>query len=256
VKLTFLGTGTSVGVPMIGCRCAVCTSADPRNRRRRSSVQVCADGKSLIVDTPPDFREQVLAHGVERVDAVLFTHSHADHVFGFDDIRRFNTLQRASIPVYGSPETVADLRRVFNYVGAATTPGDYRPRAEFREVTGPFALGALDIAPLTVEHGRKHTVGYLFRHAGRSLGYIPDCSRIPAAAMRALRGVDIMVLDALRFHPHGTHLTVEQSLACLAQIGAGRSFLTHLAHDVEYAALQAELPPGMFLAYDGLALEW
>lgn len=257
MKIVFLGTGTSVGVPMIGCTCAVCRSTDPRNRRRRSSLYLEAGGVHVVVDTPPDFREQALQHRVPRVDAVLFTHSHADHVFGFDDIRRYNTMQGGVIPAYATGSALADLKRIFDYVetGSATS-GTYRPQIEFREIVGPFDLGALRVEPLPVIHGPETTVGYRFEAAGRTLGYVPDCHEMPEATVARLQGLDVMVLDALRHRPHETHLTVADSLALLARIRAKRSYLVHMCHDLDHEETEKTLPPGVAPSYDGLMLEW
>jgi len=257
MKIVFLGTGTSVGIPMIGCACPVCTSENPRNRRRRASLYVQAAGRHIVVDTPPDFREQVLAYGVARVDAVLFTHSHADHVFGFDDIRRFNTIQGDRIPAYGAPGTIADLRRIFDYVREEpATPGLFRPRIAFVEIAGPFRLGGVEIRPLPVTHGTKPTLGYLFRAEGRSAGYVPDCHEMPDEIVSALQGVDVMILNALRHRPHGTHLTVADSLRLLERIGAERSYLVHMCHDLEHEETARSLPESVAVSYDGLVLEW
>ena len=254
--MLFLGTGTSVGIPMIGCRCPVCCSTNPRNVRRRASLYVEADGVGLLIDTAPDFREQVLTFGVSRVDAVLFTHPHADHIFGFDDIRRFNTIQEQVIPAYASPETVAELRRIFPYISDTMPKGLFRPQIDFRAVEAPFRVGAIDVQPVDVQHGTDRTYGYRLDWRGRSVGYVPDCHRLDAAAIDAFAGVDIMILDALRYRPHQTHMAVAESLAALEQIGAPTSYLVHLCHDLEHEALQSELPAGVYVSYDGLELSW
>lgn len=254
IELTFLGTGTSVGVPMIGCHCAVCSSKDPRNTRRRTSVYVRTEQAAFVVDTPPDFRQQMLDFGIERVEAVVFTHAHADHIFGFDDIRRFNTLHKRVIPAYADPETMEDIRRVFHYVGNSPEPkGLYRPLVEFVVIDGPFTVGDVRLTPLDVEHGRKMT-GYLMEHGGVKIGYVPDCTVMPAATVAALRGVDVMILDALRYRPHPSHICVEESLSLLANIGAKESYLIHLCHDVDHPELEATLPPSVHVSYDGLTL--
>lgn len=256
MKLIFLGSGTSVGVPSIGCSCPVCTSGDPRNKRLRASIYIETDGFGIIVDTSPDFRTQVLAQRVPRVDAVVLTHSHADHILGFDDIRRFNTIQNCIIPVYGSPRTIADMNRIFGYVHAEHLPGLFRPRVEFREVTGPFDIGPVRAEPFTVPHGNAHTYGYRFEAGGRTFGYFPDCREMPDDVLRRLAGLDVMILDALRHKPHATHFCVEQSLAVLEKIGAGKSFITHMCHDVDHAETEKTFPDSIRIAYDGLALEW
>ncbi|MFZ4397102.1 MAG: MBL fold metallo-hydrolase [Kiritimatiellia bacterium] len=255
MNLTFLGTGTSLGVPMIGCTCAVCQSTDPRNRRRRSSVYVAAGATRLVIDTSPDFREQALTSGLRQVDAVLFTHAHADHILGLDDIRRFNTLQSAVIPVYAAPETMAEVRRIFSYIGRPVQPGLYRPQVDFRTVEAPFRVGEVDVTPLPVDHGTEQTIGYLLAWRGHRIGYVPDCHRMPESTIRALAGVQVMVLDTLRYRPHATHLCVAESLELLRTIGASQSYLIHLCHDLEHARLESELPPGIRVAYDGLVVQ-
>jgi phosphoribosyl 1,2-cyclic phosphate phosphodiesterase len=254
-EVTFLGTGTSVGVPMIGCHCAVCSSKDPRNTRRRTSLYVRTEETAFVIDTPPDFSQQALDFGVERVDAVVFTHAHADHIFGFDDIRRFNTLQKRVIPAYADAETLEDVQRVFNYVGNKPSPhGFYRPVVEFVEITGPFEIGGVRLTPLDVQHGRKMT-GYLIEHGGCKFGYVPDCHAMPAATVRMLRGVDLMILDALRYRPHPSHISVDESLELLSEIGAKSSYLIHLCHDVDHSELEARLPAGVRVSYDGLKVD-
>jgi phosphoribosyl 1,2-cyclic phosphate phosphodiesterase len=255
MKATFLGTGTSVGIPAIGCNCRVCRSTDVRNRRRRTSLYVEADGTGILVDTPPDFREQALTYHVPRVDAVLFTHGHADHVFGFDDIRRYNTMQQSRIPAYGSPATLDDLRRIFDYVDAEQEQGVFRPHIDFVATSGSFEVAGCRIVPLEVIHGNKPTQGYRIDCGGSSLAYRPDCHRMSDAVVALCRGVDVMVLDGLRHRPHSTHLTVAESVALLQRIGAPRSFLTHMCHDLDHADTEAGLPEDIRLAYDGLSLD-
>lgn len=255
MKITFLGTGTSSGVPAIGCDCAVCRSNDPRNKRRRASIYVQAAGQNIIIDTPPDFRDQVLTFGVRRVDAVLITHAHADHVFGFDDIRRFNEIQDVIIPVYGSPDTIAVMNRFFPYVHQVAKPGLSYPRVDFQAVTAPFTVGVVRIEPLLVEHAGIETYGYRLEADGRALGYVPDCHCLSAVAAQRLRGLDCLILDGLRRKPHPTHLTIDQSLAELKRLGARRSFITHMTHDLDHATTCQVLPGGIEMPYDGLVVD-
>jgi phosphoribosyl 1,2-cyclic phosphate phosphodiesterase len=252
MELIFLGTGTSVGIPMIGCHCPVCSSDNPRNVRRRTSLYVKTDEVALVIDTPPDFRQQMLDFRIERMDAVVFTHAHADHIFGFDDIRRFNTLNGKVIPAYGDAETLADVRRVFNYIGNCPSPqGLYRPLVDFVEVSGSFQVGDIRLTPLDVQHGRKMT-GYLMEAGALRVGYVPDCHAMPAATVKQLVGVDVMILDALRYRPHPTHMSVEESLALLEQIAPRIAYLIHLCHDVDHDVLECALPAGVRVSYDGL----
>lgn len=252
IELIFLGTGTSVGIPMIGCHCPVCSSKDPRNIRRRTSLYVNTKEAAFVIDTPPDFRQQMLDHGIERLDAVVFTHSHADHIFGFDDIRRFNTLKGSSIPAYGDAETLADVRRIYNYISMKPSlQGLYRPLVEFIEVAEAFQVGQVRLTPLDVQHGQKMT-GYLMECGEFKVGYVPDCHSMPMETVIKLQGVDVMILDALRDRPHPSHINVEESLALLAQINAKQSYLIHLCHDLEHADLELRLPSTVKVSYDGL----
>ena len=251
-RVTFLGTGTSHGVPMIGCRCAVCTSPDPRDQRLRPSILVeLATGGSLLVDTAPDLRAQALRYSVRRVDAVLFTHPHADHLLGLDEIRRFNTLQHAVIPCYGDPGTIAEIRRVFAYAFEPRQHGGGVPRLELIPVSGPFVVAGTVVTPVPVMHGHLPIYGYRIG----SFAYLTDCSAIPDGAWPLLDGVRTLVIDALRHVPHPTHFTVAQALEAVARLRPARALLTHIAHDLGHAETAGRLPQGVELAYDGLIVD-
>lgn len=255
MKITFLGTGTSIGVPAIGCSCPACVSTDPRNKRRRASLYVEAAGLHLIIDTPPDFRDQVLTFKVPRVDALLYTHSHTDHIVGFDDIRRFNVVQNQIIPVYGSPATLNDLIRIFPYVKNLPPPGLAYPRVELCPVSAPFRIGGVAVEPIPVEHADIPTTGYRLEADGHTAAYVPDCHTMDDATIRRLSGIDVMILDALRPELHPTHFNLEESVAVLQRIGARCSFITHIGHQMSHEQAQRMLPSGMIVPYDGLTID-
>jgi phosphoribosyl 1,2-cyclic phosphate phosphodiesterase len=253
VKITFLGTGTSHGVPMIGCDCATCRSADPRDARLRASLYVEADGgEALLVDAGPDLRAQALQANIRRVDAVIFTHGHADHILGIDELRRFNALQRRPMPCYGDAATLYDVERMFAYVFDTKTPkGGGLPDLELVRIDGPFTVGAQPVVPVPIFHGQRPILGL---RLGR-FAYLTDCSRIPDESWTLLEGLEVVVLDALRERPHPTHFTIDEAVETARRIGAPRSYFTHMCHDLGHAATNARLPPGMELAYDGLVIE-
>lgn len=259
MQITFLGTGTSHGVPLIGCRCAVCQSQDPKNYRRRSGLHVVAGGLHLQIDTPPDFRDQVLRYGVAQIDAVFITHSHADHIFGFDDIRRFSTSREDNLPVYGSPATVRDMRQKFAYVEKKSYGPNSVPRVRFITLEEPLRLtedkkGVL-VTPLPVWHGKEEVYGFRVDAEKKSMAYIPDCSKIPPSTKELLEELDLLILDALRDSPHPTHFSLEESLEEIRKLGAGQSFVTHLSHHFEHNKLSASMPPGVAVPWDGLKIE-
>jgi len=251
VELLFLGTGTSVGVPMIGCDCPVCTSPDPRNQRSRSSLLIRHESAHVLIDTTPELRQQALRFGLRRVDAVLLTHTHADHIFGFDDLRRFNHLQGRPVPVYGTPETLDNIRTIFAYAFRPPQPGGSKPEVELHPVQGAFRLGRLTFTPVPVLHGRMTVTGY---RVGR-VAYVTDVSHIPPSSRELLRGLDVLILGALRFRPHPTHLSIEEALAVIDDLKPRRAYLTHLSHEVDHAAANGQLPPPVQLAYDGLRIQ-
>ena len=253
ISLTFLGTGTSVGVPVIGCGCAVCRSQDPRNQRLRASILLRAGALSLLVDAGPDLRTQALREGLRELDAVLYTHGHLDHVAGFDELRAFCWRRTEPLPMFGTAECLETLKTMFGWAFAPDNIHHGYVKPDPRVVKGPFRLGNLRVTPLPVEHAAVATIGYLFEHPGaRSLAYLPDVKRIPAATMNLFRGVDVLVLDALRPAPHPTHFSLGEALAAAAAAGAGETWLTHLGHENEHTALAAALPPGVRVAWDSL----
>lgn len=262
LRITLLGTGTSHGVPMIGCDCDTCQSTDPRDRRSRPSIliqHVGAEGTAfqrettdVLVDTSTDLRQQALSHNLRRVDAILFTHSHADHILGLDEVRRFNVIQKSAIPAYGDARTVRDLKQTFSYI---FTPPDQKgggiPKISLSTIAGPFSLGGLNIVPVPVMHGQRPILGYRIG----PFAYLTDCNSIPDTSWPLLEGVKVLVLDALREKLHPTHFNVEQAIEAARRINAERTYFTHVCHDLPYVATCARLPRGIELAYDGQVLE-
>lgn len=254
-ELTFLGTGTSTGIPMIGCGCAVCTSDDPRDRRDRSSVYIRTPECAWVVDTGQDFRHQCLREGITHLDAALFTHAHSDHIMGFDDLRRFTLPVDATLPVYANPHCMDMLQRIYEFAfnGENRYPSYLKPDPHV--VDGPFLLGETRVTPLPVRHGKVQTNGYLFSRKGTgSLAYIPDCKVAEPATVDALRNVGTLIIDALRYSPHPTHMNVDEAIAFARRIGAGQTYLTHFQCEISHARLEQELPPRIHPAYDGLKL--
>lgn len=251
--LTFLGTGTSQGVPMIGCDCEVCRSSDPRDQRLRSSVYIETPECSFVVDTGTDFRTQALRENIRRVDAVVFTHSHTDHIMGFDDLRRFS-YARGGMPVYASADTMRDLKRVFQFAFENPNPFPGYLKPEPHVIDGPFELGSTTITPLPVPHGDALVNGYLFSRNGEKLiAYLSDCSAVPAEIANAIVDVRALIIDALRHKPHPTHLSVDQALEVATRVRAQKTYFTHIAHELSQAA-ESQLPAGIHIAYDGLRL--
>lgn len=252
LRVTILGSGTSHGVPMIACDCPVCTSNDPRDRRTRSSILMSIGERNILVDTSPELRMQCLANNVRRVDAVLFTHNHADHVVGLDDLRRFNHLQGAAITCYGDAHTVGALQRMFPYAfDHVSQYASAKPQLHLATIDGPFELFGARIVPVPLLHGAWPVLGF---RVGR-FAYCTDVSHIPDASWPLLERLDVLVLDGLRHRPHPTHFTLEQAVEAARRIGAGQTLFTHIAHELPHAATNAALPPGMALAYDGQIIE-
>ena len=252
MRVTLLGTGTSHGVPAIGCDCLVCRSPDLRDKRLRPSIFIEAPGVNVLVDTSTDLRAQALAHDIRRVDAILFTHSHADHVLGLDEVRRFNAMQRESIPCYADEPTLDALRRMFAYIFRPPSGvGGGVPQLTLARIAGPFMLGRTEFVPVPLMHGPRPVLG--FRVGG--FAYLTDCNRIPDESWPLLDGVTTLVLDALRDRPHSTHFSVAEALGVVARLQPVRTYFTHICHDLPHAATCARLPPGVELGYDGLVIE-
>jgi phosphoribosyl 1,2-cyclic phosphate phosphodiesterase len=258
MRITLLGTGTSHGVPAIGCDCAVCHSSDPRDRRTRPSILIdletaaSPDGaRFILVDTSTDLRAQALQHDVRRIDAIFFTHSHADHVFGLDEVRRYNAMQQSAIGCYASASTIADLRRMFAYIFDPPRAGGGVPRLTLFELAGEFCIGGVDVVPIPLMHGPSPVLGFRLG----TFAYLTDCNHIPESSWPLLTGVRTLVLDALRDRPHSTHFSVSEALTMAERAGAERTYFTHICHDLPHAATCARLPRGVSLAYDGLVLE-
>lgn len=251
LSLTFLGTGTSNGIPVIGCRCRACTSVDPRDQRTRCSAVLHIGERVILIDTAPELRLQALRVGLTRLDAILFTHAHADHVAGFDDLRQFNLLAQAPLPVFADPVTARELKTRFAY--AFTDPLPFyggKPELQLHEFSGPFALFGITITPIPVQHGAWTVYGFRFG----PLAYVTDAKTIPPGSRDLLRGIDVLVLNALRERPHPTHLSLAEALELVEELQPKRTYLTHVSHEVVHAEWSQRLPSGVSLAYDGLRI--
>jgi phosphoribosyl 1,2-cyclic phosphate phosphodiesterase len=257
-----LGSGTSAGVPMIGCHCAVCSSTDPRDHRTRPSIVVSYHGANILVDTTPELRLQAVRERLDRVDAVVYTHAHADHIFGLDDVRRYNTVTGKPLPLYAAPDTMATLRSAFAYAFAPPPPpaagpvsykdAMYRPDLQPALIDGPFDLFGKTWTPIDLVHGRFRVLGFRIGN----FAYCTDCNEIPPASRRHLRGLDALIIDALRPRSHPTHLSFEQAIHLVGELTPPprRVFFTHLAHDLKHADLEATLPPHIRVGHDGLKI--
>jgi phosphoribosyl 1,2-cyclic phosphate phosphodiesterase len=251
--LTVLGSGTSMGVPTIGCDCAVCHSSDARDRRTRPSIMVSYNGRHVLIDTTPDFREQALREKIQRLDAVLYTHTHADHILGIDDLRPLTYFHRpGKMPLYATPQACDFLRNMFQYIFEPTYTFGGLPQVELHPIKGPVELFGAMFEPLTVIHGVTPILGFRFGSAA----YLTDHSEVPAETLDKLHRLDVLFLDALRYKPHPTHSTVEQSLKIVEAVKPKRTFFTHICHDLPHEETNAALPEGVRLAFDGMKLEF
>lgn len=255
MHLRILGSGTSTGVPIPGCECAVCLSPEPKNKRTRTSAAICLDdGSAILIDASPDLRQQCISHQIKRVSAVLFTHAHADHILGIDDLRAFNFIQRTIIPCYGNAATLAEISRFFSYIFNPDPlyEGGALARLKLHEIApfGEVNLGT-KIQSFELMHGRTNVTGFRIG----SVAYATDCNCIPERTNELLRGVDTLVIDGLRYEPHRTHFTIPEAIDAAAKIGVRRTILIHLTHSIDHEAVQATLPVGVELAYDGMRID-
>ncbi len=251
MKILFLGCGTSTGVPLIGCKCKVCTSTNSKNKRTRASLLVEYNQKNILVDTSPDLRFQALANKIERIDAVLFTHTHADHIHGIDELRSFNFIQLSEIPCYGSEETISQIRQIFSYIFNNNFDGGGKPILKMHFVSSKFNLYGLDIVPIKILHGNPIIFGYKFGDAA----YLSDCSGIPEDSKPLLKDLRLLILDALRYQFHPTHFNLEGALKVVKELKPQRAIFTHMGHQLDYKEVNRELPEGTELAYDGMVVE-
>ncbi len=251
MHIILLGSGTSTGVPLIGCDCEVCTSGLPKNKRLRSSLFLSTWGGNIVIDTSTDLRQQALHNGIRRIDAVLFTHSHADHVHGIDELRSFNHLKNGRIPCYGSRETVTNLKRMFFYIFEKDTQiGGGLPRLDMFPVEDSFQLFGLDIQPIPVMHGKLAIFGYRIQN----MAYITDCSEFPSSSLKYLRGLDLLFINALRYEPHPTHFNVEKALGLIKSVNPKRGVILHLGHQIDYYD-NHKFPKNVELAYDNMVID-
>lgn len=257
LTLLFLGTGTSTGVPLVGCTCPVCRSKDPLNNRLRSSILLRSETTALLVDSGPDLRQQALRHGITSIDAVIYTHGHLDHVSGFDDMRAFGWDTDDRLPLYAGPGTLSMLKRMYDWAFSPsnTRRGYVRPDPH-NHGGNPFTIGDFHITPVPVLHAQTETWGYIFEWDGLRVGYACDVKEIPASSQTLFTGMDVLILDALRHKDHPTHLTVQESLDLMQTLSPKRGFFTHMGHEIDYQTLRASLPPYLMPAYDGLSLNF
>jgi len=251
LSVTFLGTGSSSGIPVIGCNCSVCTSADPRNKRMRTSLCIRHDGCVTVIDTSPEFRFQMLNNNITRLDALIYTHAHADHIMGLADIRPFNYRQGQPTPLYASSATLDRIRESFSFIFEVPEEfKQYYPQVELHEILGPFNVNGLSYRPLPVLHGRMPVLGFRFENTA----YITDANHFPEDIYKLLEGLDLLILEAFGRHEHVSHLSLDQAVSIAGRIGARQTLLTHISHSLDHSGTNAKLPENIALAYDGLTV--
>lgn len=251
MRVIVLGCATSTGVPIVGCGCDVCGSSHPKNKRTRCSLFVQVRGFNILIDTAPDLRDQALKNGIKRIDAVLYTHSHADHTHGIDELRTFNFMNKMRIPCYGNPETVENLKSGFRYIFDGSYSAGGKPQLEIFVIEEEFEIGGVKIVPVEINHAQWIIIGYRIG----DMAYLTDCSGIPEGSLQKLTGLEILIIGALRNDPHPAHFSVDQALDAIAAIGPKRAYFTHMGHELDYAELSRRLPKGVMPAYDGIEFE-
>ena len=254
MRVTFLGTGTSHGIPVIGCDCDVCRSGDPHNKRLRPSVLIETGNANILIDATPDFRTQALRAGIRELDAVLLTHTHADHILGLDDLRAVTQRTGRPMPIYGSAKSVADIRRIFPYACTETPAWPSLPSFSLRivEPNQDFTVGGLKVRALELPHGHASVMGFIFEN---EFAYLTDCNAVAPTIVQSLKGVTVLTLDGLRHRPHPTHLSIETAATIAGMVGAKLTLLTHLCHEVDHASSEKELPAAVRIAYDDMQIE-
>jgi len=250
IKILFLGSGTSTGVPVIGCRCSICCSSNPKNKRTRASILVTSDDRNILIDTATDLRFQALTYSIARIDAVFFTHAHADHIHGIDELRSFNMLQGGPIPCYGSRETMDAISSKFGYVFNGGGKNDWTPQLLVNIVDEALELYGIRVLPVAIFHGENTILGYRMNKTA----YITDCSGMPDDSMDSLRGLALLILDATRYQPHAKHYGLRQAIDVIQDLKPERAVLTHLSHVFDHDQVNRDLPPGIELAYDGMEI--
>ncbi len=251
MKIVFMGTGTSIGIPVPGCECNVCKSDNPKNKRNRPSLMIIHNNCNIIIDTPQEFRIQLIRENVKNIEAILYTHHHADHLLGLDDIRYYNVKYKRSIPIYANKETIKHIKTVFSYIFSPVQIGGGVPQIEINEVKGKFSVCGIDFEPLKVMHGKLSILGYKWG----KMAYITDASLLPEETIDAIMNLDILIINALKYKKHPTHFNVEEALDIIEKVKPKKAYLTHLSHDLEHEKLQSELPANVFVAWDGLSLK-